>query len=600
MHALRGVSVDVDERRADRRDGPVRLRASRRSCTSSPGSTSRPPATSGSPDTEIGGLNDTQLTKLRREHIGFIFQFFNLLPMLTAKENIVLPAVDRGREARRRLGRGADDRRRASATALSHRPSQLSGGQQQRVAIARALVSKPTVMFADEPTGNLDSTTSGEILDPAPGFRDELRPDDGDGHPRGPGGGDRRPHPVPRRRSHRRGHRFLDGARDPGDAGGGDDQMIGVALKGLLGRKLRAILTAFAIVLGVAMISGAFVLTDTLGKSFDGIYNESYKSTDAVISSKLAIKTNDGSTEAPAFSADVLDKVERLPAVRVAQGAIEDQSRLVDTNGKAIGKADEGLALGIDPLGRPGLNPLKLVEGEWPRGDGQIAIDRSTADGAALRARADRWRVRRRARREVPRSAGSSASGREGSIGSDDDLRFRPRDRAAAVRQARASSTLIRVGADDGRARRASSIDQIRPLLSETTQVKTAAAQAAADSKETQDGLNVFKYFLLGFGGIALFVGSFVIANTLAITVAQRMRELATLRTLGASRRQVLGSVVLESVIDRRRGLDHRALPRARDRGGLTALLEATGVDLPSTGSSSRCGRSSSVSASER
>ena len=114
--------------------------------------------------------------------------------------------------------------------------------------------------------------------------------------------------------------------------------MIGVALKGLLGRKLRAILTAFAIVLGVAMVSGAFVLTDTLGKSFDGIYKDTYKSTDAVISSKLAIKTNDGSTDAPAFSADVLRKVERLPAVRVAQGAIEDQSRLVDKSGKAIGK----------------------------------------------------------------------------------------------------------------------------------------------------------------------------------------------------------------------------------------------------------------------
>ena len=89
---------------------------------------------------------------------------------------------------------------------------------------------------------------------------------------------------------------------------------------------------------------------------------------------------------------------------------------------------------------------------------------------------------------------------------------------------------------------------QIEPLLSETMQVKTAAAQASEDSADTQEGLNVIKYFLLGFGGIALFVGSFVIANTLAITVAQRMRELATLRTLGASRRQVLGSVILESL----------------------------------------------------
>ena len=96
--------------------------------------------------------------------------------------------------------------------------------------------------------------------------------------------------------------------------------MIGVALKGLLGRKLRAALTAFAIVLGVAMISGAFVLTDTLGKSFDGIYEESYDATDAVISSKVAIETQDGETEAPAFSAAVLSDVENLPGVRVAQG----------------------------------------------------------------------------------------------------------------------------------------------------------------------------------------------------------------------------------------------------------------------------------------
>ena len=88
--------------------------------------------------------------------------------------------------------------------------------------------------------------------------------------------------------------------------------MIGVALKGLLGRKLRAILTAFAIVLGVAMISGSFVLTDTLGKGFDGIYDESYASTDAVISSKIATSTDEGGEEAPAFSANVLDEVERL------------------------------------------------------------------------------------------------------------------------------------------------------------------------------------------------------------------------------------------------------------------------------------------------
>jgi putative ABC transport system ATP-binding protein len=112
----------------------------------------------------LGGLSDTDITKLRREHIGFVFQFFNLLPMLTAEENIVLPLSIAGRkpdeaEFEELLKKvGLSDRR-------THRPSELSGGQQQRVALARALVTKPTVVFADEPTGNLDSKTGGEILE---------------------------------------------------------------------------------------------------------------------------------------------------------------------------------------------------------------------------------------------------------------------------------------------------------------------------------------------------------------------------------------------------------------------------------------------------
>jgi putative ABC transport system ATP-binding protein len=114
--------------------------------------------------TDITELDDTALTKLRREHIGFIFQFFNLLPMLTAEENVILPLKLAGEKPDREWV-GELTTRVGLSDRLSHRPSELSGGQQQRVAIARALVSRPTVMFADEPTGNLDSTTSGEILE---------------------------------------------------------------------------------------------------------------------------------------------------------------------------------------------------------------------------------------------------------------------------------------------------------------------------------------------------------------------------------------------------------------------------------------------------
>jgi putative ABC transport system ATP-binding protein len=114
--------------------------------------------------TKLGSLNDTEITKLRRKHIGFIFQFFNLLPMLTAEENVLLPLTIAGEKPDEAFFEELL-RKTGLVDRTSHRPSELSGGQQQRVAIARALVSKPTVVFADEPTGNLDSKTSGEILE---------------------------------------------------------------------------------------------------------------------------------------------------------------------------------------------------------------------------------------------------------------------------------------------------------------------------------------------------------------------------------------------------------------------------------------------------
>jgi len=114
--------------------------------------------------TSLGQLGDSDLTKLRRKHIGFVFQFFNLLPMLTAEENVLLPLSIAGTKPDPEWFASLIDKV-GLKDRLDHRPAELSGGQQQRVAIARALVSRPTVVFADEPTGNLDSATSGEILD---------------------------------------------------------------------------------------------------------------------------------------------------------------------------------------------------------------------------------------------------------------------------------------------------------------------------------------------------------------------------------------------------------------------------------------------------
>ncbi len=162
VHALRGVDLDVVAGRLTAVMGP-----------SGSGKSTLMHVMAGldKPDggtvaiggVDVGALDDAGLTALRREHIGFVFQFFNLLPMLSAEENILLPSRIAGHEPDRDWLRELYERVGLTGR-LKHRPSQLSGGQQQRVAVARALASRPTVLFADEPTGNLDSTTSQEIL----------------------------------------------------------------------------------------------------------------------------------------------------------------------------------------------------------------------------------------------------------------------------------------------------------------------------------------------------------------------------------------------------------------------------------------------------
>jgi putative ABC transport system ATP-binding protein len=162
VHALRGVDLGIDRGRLTAVMGPSG--SGKSTLMHILAGLDRP--TEGSvtiAGRDITRLGDTDLTRLRREHIGFIFQFFNLLPMLTAEENVVLPLSLAGVKPDREWVRELTSKVGLSQR-LKHRPSEMSGGQQQRVAIARALVSRPTIMFADEPTGNLDSRTSGEIL----------------------------------------------------------------------------------------------------------------------------------------------------------------------------------------------------------------------------------------------------------------------------------------------------------------------------------------------------------------------------------------------------------------------------------------------------
>ena len=356
--------------------------------------------------------------------------------------------------------------------------------------------------------------------------------------------------------------------------------MNAVSLKGLWGRKLRTLLTALAIVLGVSMISGTYVLTDTITAAFTTIVDHSFQNSDAVISGKVAFKNDNSNTaEVPAFPASVLTKVRQLPDVAAAAGGIEDQAKLLGRDGKVISTGGGGsIAASVDPQNDGRFNPLKLVSGRWPVGSGQIAIDKHTADtkqfavGDTIGVAADQGTRRF----EI---TGIATYAESSSIGSAT---------IAIFDVPTAQKLFAKVGKFDGIQVAAKNgvtpeklVSEIRPLLPATAKVKTSAAQTAEAIDDVNGSLGIVQKFLLGFAGIALFVGAFVIANTLSITIAQRVREFATLRTIGGSRRQVLRAVMLEAFVV---GAIASLVGLFFGLGiakGLNALFVAIGVEFP-------------------
>jgi putative ABC transport system permease protein len=358
--------------------------------------------------------------------------------------------------------------------------------------------------------------------------------------------------------------------------------VISVALRGLAGRKLRAALTAIAIVLGVAMVSGTYVLTDTINKGFSTIFTQSYQGSDAVITGKTAFSGQSGAATSPGFPQSLLPRVKSLPSVEDAVGGVSDQqTRLIGRDGKTISTGGApNLGFSVNPQDNR-FNPLKLVSGRWPTGGDEVVIDKHTADkhgysvgntiGVAATGPERQFTI-----------SGIAKFGSVASIGGATLAAF-TLPTAQQLFDKRGKLDEIRIAAKL-RVSPSKLLADVKPVLPETARVRTAAQQAKQDSKDITGFLSFLQKFLLAFGGVALFVGAFVIANTLSITIAQRMRELATLRTIGASRRQVLWSVVLEAVIvgvlASLIGL-FLGLLLAK---GLNALFVAFGIDLPKSG----------------
>lgn len=354
--------------------------------------------------------------------------------------------------------------------------------------------------------------------------------------------------------------------------------MIRVALKGLAGRKLRAALTMLAIVLGVAMVSSTYVFTDTIEQAIDTLLTDAYTGSDAVISGKEIVES---STSGDAtVAAALVAKVRALPEVEAASGGIVDSARLIDKQGKPISDSDAALGLGID-FRSPRFNPLRLTAGRWPSGSREVAIDAGTAEKEGF-APGETIQV---ASRGPTRRFTVSGIAEFSSLDSIGALTFAIFDipTAQAFFAKRDRFDEIYVAARDGVSAQ-TLVRQIEPLLPQTAAVATALAKTKSEAKGSNEGIAIVQKTLLAFAGLALFVGAFVIFNTLSTTIAQRTRELATLRTLGADRRQVLGSVLLESLVigavASAVGL-FAGLALAR---GLTALFVAAGQELPQAG----------------
>jgi putative ABC transport system permease protein len=326
--------------------------------------------------------------------------------------------------------------------------------------------------------------------------------------------------------------------------------VIRVALRGLAGRKLRAALTAFAIILGVAMMSGTYVLTDTIDKAFSEIFEESRAGTDVVVSGKGAdISFQGESSEVPPVDQGLVEEIAALPDVEAAAGTIadEDSTKIIGSDGKAINtQGAPSLGLGFDAgTEADRFNPLNLVAGTWPAADGEVAIDAGTADSEKFDV-GDTIRISTLEPAQDFEVVGIAKFGEVDSLGT---ATFAVFDLQTAQRLLGREGKVdeIAVAGTEGTTPAQLSAE-IGPLLPDAAQVRSAAAEAEEDKDEVSEFTSFIEYFLLAFAGIALFVGAFVIFNTLSITVAQRTREFATMRTVGASRRQILWSVIVEAL----------------------------------------------------
>jgi len=353
--------------------------------------------------------------------------------------------------------------------------------------------------------------------------------------------------------------------------------MTRLVLRGLMTRKLRTVLTSLAILLGVAMVTGTFVLTDQINAAFKDIFQTGNAKIDAVLSRQVAF----GSTEnAGPLPDSLIDRVRQVDGVAEAAGQVQtDNARLV-VDGDLV-ESTGAPSLGFSDLPES-MSPLEYVQGHRPTREGELAVINKTADDENLRVGQRVGLTTDVGTRQFTIS-GIFNFGDVQSIGGATVVTM-TFDEAQRLFDRRGETSVIYASAEPG-VSPAELVSRIKAEMPSYVKVQTGQQDADESTKEIAGGINDFlRPTLLAFGGVALLVGAFIIFNTFSITVAQRVREFAMLRTVGATRRQVLRSVIGESFVVGLLASIVGIFAGLAIAVGIQALFDAVGFGLPATG----------------
>ncbi len=353
--------------------------------------------------------------------------------------------------------------------------------------------------------------------------------------------------------------------------------MVRMALRGLLARKLRTALTGFAVVIGVAFVSGTFVFTDTINESFTDLFERVSKGVDVNVTANNPVEGDFGGRIQP-LPEGTLDKVEAAPGVEAAAPRFETVVSIFDEQRERLG--GDGPPSIVFSANEERFDPQTYVEGGPARDAGQVTLDEATADREGFEV-GDTILIGGRQPATEYEISGITNVGDQKSIGIQ-SLSM-PLEEVQKIAQEPGAVSEVVVAAEGG-----TSPEQLKAAiagaLGDTAVVRTGKEQADESASDITDSLGFLKIGLLVFAGVAVLVGGFLIFNTFAVTVAQRSREFALLRTLGASRRQVLNSVIAETLVIGFLASVAGILAGLLLAPALRSLLASFGIELPSTG----------------